>query len=141
LLLNKLIKMNYSREQIETFYKDFLHSFNLGASNIVEHFDENTVIEYPYAETPVRMNRMEYFNQLAHIMPKMGKFEFRDLMIYATDVSDTYWATVHGECLIPFTGKLFAQNYVVRFSISKELKFISYDEYWNPLNMAKAFSS
>jgi len=133
--------MKHSKEQIETFYQDFLHSFTLSASNVVEHFDEHAIIEYPYAETPVSMSRMEYFHQLSNILPKMGKLEFQDLMIYATDVADTYWATVHGECVIPFTGKLFEQNYVVRFSISEELKFVSYAEHWNPLNMGKAFSA
>ena len=133
--------MKNSKEQIETFYKDFLHSFTLGASNVVEHFDDLAIIEYPYATTPVSMNRMEYFQQLVGILPKMGKLEFRDLMIYMTDVADTYWATVHGECIVPFTGKLFEQNYVVRFSVSEELKFIYYAEHWNPLNMAKAFTA
>lgn len=133
--------MKNSKEQIETFYQDFLSSFNLGASNVVEHFDELAIIEYPYAETPVRMNRAEYFQQLANILPKMGKLEFRDLVIYATDIAGTYWATIHGECIISFTGKLFEQNYVVRFSISEELKFIHYAEHWNPLNMAKAFTA
>jgi hypothetical protein len=133
--------MKNSKAQIETFYKDFLHSFNSGASNVVEHFDGNAVIEYPYAATPVSMNREEYFNQLSHILPKMGEFKFRDLIIYTTDIVDTYWATVHGECLIPSTGKLFEQNYVVRFSISEGLKFINYAEHWNPLNMGKAFNA
>ena|ERR1700722_6623694 len=133
--------MKNSKEQIETFYQDFLHSFTLSASAVVEHFGEDAVIEYPYAATPVRMNRTEYFQQLANVLPKMGKLEFRDLVIYATDIAGTYWATVHGECVIPFTGKLFQQDYIVRFSISEDLKFISYAEHWNPLNMGKAFTA
>ena len=132
--------MKHSKEQIETFYKNFLHSFTLGASNVVEHFEGHAVIEYPYAQTPVSMSRTEYFDQLANILPKMGKLEFRDLLIYTTDIPSTYWATVHGECIIPFTGKLFEQNYVVRFSIGNQLKFINYAEHWNPLNMGKAFA-
>jgi len=133
--------MKNSKEQIENFYRDFLHSFTLSAAAVVDHFDEHAVIEYPYAATPVRMNRAEYFQQLANILPKMGKLEFRALVIYATDIAGTYWATVHGECVIPFTGKLFEQDYVVRFSISDHLKFVHYAEHWNPLNMGKAFTA
>jgi len=132
--------MKHTKEQIETFYQDFLHAFTLGAPNVAEHFAAHAVIEYPYAATPVSMSRTEYVNQLAGILPKMGKLEFRDLIIYTTDLPGTYWATVHGECIIPFTGKLFEQNYVVRFSIGEELKFTGYAEHWNPLNMGKAFA-
>lgn len=133
--------MKNQKEKIEIFVKAHFQAFNLGAEKVVENIDENAVIEYPYyAVTPIQMNRNEYAAQLSDVLQTMGEFTFTNLAIYATDRLDTFWLTVHGECTMTATGKLYQQDYVMRFSINENMRITHYVEYGNPLRIQVALT-
>ena len=134
--------MEINKQKVEAFYSSFIHSFNEGAEKIVENFDQDAIIEYPYSpnEQTRKQNKEQYFNQLTGVLKQMGPFTFHSFVVYATDTPGTFWATMEVECPVPATGKIFRQSYVQRFSVNEKLKFIHYVEYFNPLKSKEAFS-
>ena len=134
--------MDINKQEAEALYIKFIHSFNEGATKIVECFDQDAIIEYPYSnsEATRKQNKDQYFHQLTDVLKKMGPFTFQSFVVYGTDTPGTYWATMDVECHVPVTGKTFRQNYVQRFTVNEKLKFTHYIEYFNPLKSKEAFS-
>jgi hypothetical protein len=134
--------MEIKKQDVEAFYSSFIHSFNEGAEKIVENFDQDAIIEYPYSpnEQTRRQSKEQYFHQLTGALKQMGPFTIHGFVVYATDTPGTFWATMEAECVVPATGKTFQQSYVQRFSVNEKLKFIHYVEYFNPLKSKEAFS-
>ncbi|MDQ3712154.1 MAG: nuclear transport factor 2 family protein, partial [Acidobacteriota bacterium] len=60
------------------------------------------------------------------------------IRVYPVSNSDSFWAEVHGETLIPKTGKKYEQDYVMYFTV-QDNKFSFYREYWNPMAVLQAF--
>lgn len=129
--------MEFQKQEIEDLYKKVVAAFNDGAEKVVSYFAEDAKIQYPYSDYPV-MNRQQYFEQLSGILPIMAPFKQLDHRLYATDEPGTYWSTLQLECTIHTTGKIYRQNYVVRFVVNSDMKIAQYDEYWNPLKFIEA---
>ncbi|GAA3617318.1 nuclear transport factor 2 family protein [Flavivirga amylovorans] len=123
----------HEKEQ-EKIVQDLLEAFNLGAENVLELFDEEAIIEYPYAYslgTPSSLNKTQYANYLKGALANMPDITFSQVKSYTTE-NHIVWAEFHGEVIIPSTNKLYQQDYVARFTL-KNGKIIHYKEYWNPM--------
>lgn len=118
----------------EKIVQDLLEAFNLGAKNVLELFDEEAIIEYPYAHslgTPSSLNKTQYGNYLKGALANMPDIAFSQVKSYRAE-NDIVWAEFHGEVVIPSTKQLYRQDYVARILL-KNGKIIHYREYWNPL--------
>lgn len=114
---------------------ELLAAFNQGAENVLELFDEEAIIEYPYAfslGTPSSLNKTEYGNYLKGALPNMPDISFSNVNVYRAAQKNILWAEFHGEVVIPSTNQLYRQDYVVRV-ILKKGKIFHYKEYWNPM--------
>ncbi|WP_394972333.1 nuclear transport factor 2 family protein [uncultured Croceitalea sp.] len=124
----------YEEEEQEKIVQDLLETFNLGAENVLELFDEEAIIEYPYAHslgTPSSLNKTQYGNYLKGALANMPDIVFSQVKSYTTG-NHIFWAEFHGEVIIPSTNKLYKQDYVARITLKKG-KIIHYKEYWNPM--------
>ncbi len=118
----------------EKIVRDLLEAFNLGAENVLELFDEEAIIEYPYAYslgTPSLLNKTQYANYLNGALANMPDIEFSKVKSY-TAQNHIVWVEFHGEVIIPSTDQLYKQDYVARITL-KNGKIIHYKEYWNPM--------
>ena len=125
----------------ETLFNRLLAAFNQGAAEVVALYTEDAAVEYPYAPSlgsAAQMNMREYFNHLKGGLEQMPDIKFSNVRVYQTTKRDAYWAEVHGETVIPKTGKLYQQDYVMYFEIT-EGKFNFYREYWNAVPVMNAF--
>ena len=118
----------------EKIVQNLLEAFNLGAENVLELFDEEAIIEYPYAHslgTPSSLNKSQYANYLKGALANMPDIAFSKVKSYTTE-NHIVWAEFHGEVIIPSTNKLYKQDYVACITLKKG-KIIDYKEYWNPM--------
>ncbi|WP_299547882.1 nuclear transport factor 2 family protein [Seonamhaeicola sp.] len=121
-------------EKQEKIVLDLLEAFNLGTENVLELFDDEAIIEYPYAYslgTPSTLNKTQYGNYLKGALSNMPNIAFSKVKSYTTK-NNFVWAEFHGEVVIPSTNQLYKQDYVARFTL-KNGKIIHYREYWNPM--------
>lgn len=126
---------------LELFDK-LLKAFNQKAEDVTALFNDDAFIEYPYAGAvgaQTRLNMQEYANHLNAILGQMPDITFTDIRVYPVSNSDSFWAEVHGEVLIPKTGKKYEQDYVMYFT-AQNGKFIFYREDWNPQAFLRAFN-
>ena len=115
--------------------QDLLKAFNLGAENVLELFDEEAIIEYPYAHslgTPYSLDKTQYGHYLKGALANMPDITFSNVNVYLTAQRNVLWAEFHGEVIIPSTNQLYRQDYVVLITLKKG-KIIHYKEYWNPM--------
>lgn len=122
-------------------FNKLLAAFNQGAEQVLLLFNDDAVIEYPYAPTvgaPSRYNKREYADYLTSILGQMPDIAFTNRRVYPVSNSDSFWAEVHGEVVIPQTGKKYEQDYVMYFTV-QDGKFSFYREYWNPQAFLQAF--
>jgi ketosteroid isomerase-like protein len=121
--------------------ENLLAAFNEGADNVVKLFNDDAVIEYPYAPslgTVSRLDREGYYHYLKGALPNMPNLNFSGVKVYPVTGDNAYWAEVHCEAVIPSTGKHYEQDYVMYFTV-KDNRFHLYREYWNPIPGLKAF--
>lgn len=117
-------------------------SFNQGVAAVTTLFHEDAVIEFPYATslgTASRLTLPEYSNYLKGALPNMPDIHFDIRGIYPVG-ENACWAEIHGEAVIPKTGKLYRQDYVV-YLVQKEGRIYQYREYWDPIAGLKAFGT
>ena len=125
---------------LELFSK-LLKTFNQRAKDVTALFNDDAVIEYPYGAALgglSRYNKREYADHLNAIMGQMPDISFSDIRVYPVSNSDSFWAEVHGEVVIPKTGKKYVQDYAMYFTV-QDNKFSFYREYWNPMAVLQAF--
>ena len=125
----------------ETLFKRLLEAFNQGAAEVVALYTEDATVEYPYAASlgsAAKLDMSEYFNHLKGGLEQMPAIKFSGVRVYQTTESNCYWAEVHGETVIPKTGKLYRQDYVMYFEVTDD-KFSFYREYWNAVPVMNAF--
>jgi len=131
--------MEFQKQDIEELLRKMLASLNEGTESILSFFAEDVSFQLPYSKrNSAVMNRQQYFNQLSKLLPMMQGFHLHDHRLWATDEAGTYWATADLECTIKPTGKIYRQNYLLRFSVNDEMKITQYYEYGNPLKIAEA---
>lgn len=121
-------------------FRKLLSSFNKGAEAVISLFHQEALIEYPYAVslgTASSLNYAAYKNYLTQALPDMPNLEFSNIRVRAMD-AHSYVAEVHAESLIPATGKLYKQDYVMFFTL-RDGKILGYREYWNPMAGMDAF--
>ena len=131
---------NKQNTGLELFDK-LLAAFNQNPEQVLLLFSDDAVVEYPYAAalgSSSRYNKREYSDHLNFIMGQMPDIAFTDRRVYPISNSDSFWAEVHGEVLIPKTGKKYVQDYVMYFTV-RDNKFSFYREYWNPQAFLQAF--
>jgi len=115
-------------------FNKLLKAFNQSAEEVLSLFNDDVVIEYPYAASlgaPIRLNKQEYSAHLEFILPQMPGITFSEIRIYPLSETDSYWAETHGEAIMRETAKKYEQDYVMYFTI-RDGKFGFYREYWNP---------
>jgi uncharacterized protein len=125
----------------ETLFKRLLEAFNQGAAEVVALYTEDATVEYPYAASlgsTAKLNMREYFNHLKGGLEQMPAIKFSGVRVNQTTALNSYWAEVHGETVIPKTGKLYQQDYVMYFEVTDD-KFSFYREYWNAVPVMNAF--
>lgn len=128
----EVISINEKKQ--EKIVQDLLEAFNLGTENVLELFDEEAIIEYPYAHslgTPSSLNKTQYGNYLKGALANMPDIAFSQVKSYMAE-NHIVWAEFHGEVIIPSTNQLYKQDYVARITLKKG-KIIHYKEYWNPM--------
>ncbi|MDQ3712914.1 MAG: nuclear transport factor 2 family protein, partial [Acidobacteriota bacterium] len=104
---------------LELFNK-LLKAFNQTTEEVTALFDDDAVVEYPYAAalgSSSRLNKREYADHLNAILGQMPDIAFSGIRVYPVSNSDSFWAEVHGETLIPKTGKKYEQDYVMYFTV------------------------
>lgn len=124
----------------EAIFRKLLLSFDQGADAVISLFHKDVLIEYPYAPslgTASKLNYTEYHNYLIGALPGVPNLVFSDIRVYETG-SNAYAAETHAESIIPATGKVYKQNYVMFFTL-KAGKISMYREYWNPMAGLEAF--
>lgn len=133
-------KENVQNTGAELFDK-LLTAYSQSAEEVVALFNEDAVIEYPYAVsvgTPTKLNMQEFEHYLKGALEQMPGLKFSRVRVYQTTEADSYWAEAHGELVIPKTGKTSQQDYVMHFTVQNG-KFSLYREYWNPMAALEAF--
>ena len=125
----------------QTLFNRLLEAFNQGAAEVVALYTEDATVEYPYAASlgsSAKLNMREYENHLKGGLEQMPAIKFSNVRVYQTTESNSFWAEVHGETVIPKTGKLYSQDYVMYFEVA-DGKFGFYREYWNAVPVMEAF--
>ncbi|MBB5647643.1 nuclear transport factor 2 family protein [Pedobacter cryoconitis] len=131
------------KNQGNILLKKLLLSFSESAEDVVKLFNEDAVIEFPYAASagfPDRrkINLNTYFKHINAGLKNMLNLNFSDIRVYPMEKKDEYWAEAHGEAVITSTGLSYAQDYVMYFKVSNN-KFQHYKEYWDPVPGLKSF--
>lgn len=127
--------------QNEQIIHEFLQSFNKGGDAVAALFDEEAIIEFPYAHslgTPGKLPKTDYHQYLNNVLPNMPGLQFSQVQIFNTISGNMAWAEFHGEATIPSTGVHYQQDYVARFTF-RDGKIIHYKEYWNVAPGLEAF--
>jgi uncharacterized protein len=125
----------------EDLFFQLLKSFNNGVDEVVKLFNENAIIEYPYAESiqlPSKLSMDEYRKYLNNILPSMPHITFSNSKVYEVENSNKYWAESDGEVAVPDSSKIYKQHYVMYFEITDGL-FSFYKEFWNPVAFTDAY--
>ncbi len=133
--------MTKNETQGQQLFMALLSNFNSGADAVISLFNEDAVIEYPYAPSigvAARQDKEAYRKHLEGGLKNMPDLQFSNIRVYPLQKEGAYWAEAHGETTILSTGLLYQQDYVMYF-ILKDNKFSFYREYWNPLPGMKAF--
>lgn len=120
--------------------RDLLHAFNKDTETVLALFNLEAMVEYPYAKSLGKsylLTMEDYRKHLDSILKNMPDINFTGLKVYPLQEQDCYWAEFHGETLVPKTGALYQQDYVVNFKLENG-KFNFYKEYWNVLPVLKA---
>lgn len=103
----------------------------------VELFDDDAVVEFPYAASLGRPERLEGKDAIArYFLSTPGTFtnlRFRDLHVIAGADPDVAVAEVHGSATLMPMNAAYEQDYVMVLH-TKAGKAVHYREYWNPLN-------
>lgn len=124
-----------------TLFKRLLEAFNQGTEQVLLLFNDDAVIEYPYAGAlgaPTQLDKQKYQDHLTSILPQMPGIAFSEIRIYPVTDGKSFWAETRGETRIPQTGKKYEQDYVMYFEVENG-KFSFYREYWNPQAVLQAF--
>lgn len=127
------------KNQGEIVFSKLVQGFKKDADAIISNFHKDAHIEYPYAKalgTPHQLNYDEYFVYLVQALAHLPKVTYSNPQVYQVD-DNTYWAELHAEAIIPSTGNLYEQNYVMFFRLKDGL-IIQYKEYWDALAGIKA---
>ena len=139
------LEENMQAEKIQNLglelFNKLLKTFNQKAEDVTALFDDDALIEYPYAAAmgvKPQLNKREYADHLNAILGQMPDIAFSNVRVYPIANSDSFWAEVHGEVVIPKTGKKYEQDYVMYFTV-RDSKFSFYREYWNPVAVLQAF--
>lgn len=130
----------FNQSEGEAIFLQLLSSFSKDADAVISLFHKDVVIEYPYAHslgTSSKLNYTEYLNYLKDALPGMPNLTFSNVSVYSTE-DNSYVAEAHAETVIPSTGKLYKQDYVMIFKL-KEGKIHFYREYWNTMAGIDAF--
>ena len=135
--------MNTDQSAGQVLLQTLLNAFSEGAGAAIVLFQDDAVIEFPYAASagaPERrkMDKNAYYAHLEAGLKHMPGLKFSDLRVYPLARPGGYWAEVHGEGLIPSTGNTYHQDYVIHFTLQSG-KFSTYKEYWDPVASLKAF--
>ena len=80
-------------------FNKLLKAFNQGTEEIILLFNDDAVVEYPYAAalgSPTRLNKLEYANHLNAILGQLLDIAFSDIRVYPGADGDSFWAEVHG---------------------------------------------
>lgn len=114
---------------------DLLQAFNQDTDTVLELFNLESTIEYPYAKElglPYQLTRDDYRKHLNNMLGQMPDILFAGIKVSALQEVDWYWGEFQGETTVPKTGAVYKQNYVVNFKLENG-KFSFYKEYWNVL--------
>jgi ketosteroid isomerase-like protein len=131
--------MDFQKLQIEELFSKMISSFDKGPESLISFYSEDASIQLPFSKrNSAVMSRKQYFDHLSLILPMMKSFQVHDHKLYAIDEPGNYWATADLECIIKPTGKIYRQNYILRFCVNQENKITRYYEYGNPLKLAEA---
>ena len=125
----------------QALFNDLLAAFNQGAAQVLALYTEDATVEYPYAASlgsASKLNMRDYENHLKGGLEQMPDIRFSDVRVYQTIEPNAFWAEVHGETVVPKTGKLYRQDYVMYFE-TRDRKFSFYREYWNAVPVMDAF--
>ncbi|MCG8318474.1 MAG: hypothetical protein MI921_03140 [Cytophagales bacterium] len=113
-----------------------LGAFGQGRDNILRHFHQDALIEFPYAKsigTPEKLNYLEYHTYLTDILGHFDAISFSNTRIYPMNHTETFVMETHGEVDLP-NGKTYRQDYVMIVEFL-DGKIYRYKEYWNPLEI------
>lgn len=130
------VKENNGYQHLEAL----LNAFNQGTDAILDLYNEDAIVTYPYAATlgrPFSFTMYEYKKHLDHMLGSMPGISWTGLKVYELKEKESYWAEVHGETIIHNTNALYQQDYVIYFTLENG-KFSEYKEYWNVLPVLKS---
>lgn len=122
------------------YLEALLNAFNQGSDAVLKLYNEDAIVEYPYAASlgrPSSLNMEEYKKHLDHMLGSMTSISFTGLQVYELKEKESYWAEVHGETIIPNKTETYRQDYVIHFTMENG-KFSAYKEYWNVLPVLKS---
>lgn len=114
---------------------DLLRAFNQDTDTVMELFNSESTIEYPYAKEmglPYQLTKDDYRKHLDNMLGQMPDILFTGIKVDALQEADWYWGEFQGETTVPHSGAVYKQNYVVNFKLENG-KFSIYKEYWNVL--------
>lgn len=114
---------------------DLLRAFNQDTDAVLELFNAESTIEYPYAKEmglPYQLTKEDYRKHLDNMLGQMPDILFSSIKVDALQEVDWYWGEFQGETTVPQSGAVYKQNYVVNFKLENG-KFSFYKEYWNVL--------
>jgi uncharacterized protein len=79
---------------------------------------EDSVVEFPYTAALLSPTRLEgkvtICNHVKAAIAPMQNLTFTHVRKYLTTDPHAVWAEMYGEAIIPFTGRQYQQEYVVR---------------------------
>ncbi len=126
----------------ELLYK-LLKSFNTDVRSVLELFNPDAVVVYPYApgiQQPSQLNMAQYEKHLQAILPTMPVLYFTGVKVFEISDGKSFWAEAHGEVSVPASDKIYKQDYVIYFEMENG-RFSLYKEYWNPVAFTDAYNT
>lgn len=115
--------------------ENLLAAFNQNTESVLALFTPQATVEYPYAKSLARPHKLtmdDYRNHLDYILQKMPDILFTNLKVHTLKEEAWYWGEFHAETIVPQTGSMYKQEYVVNFKLDNG-KFSIYREFWNIL--------
>jgi ketosteroid isomerase-like protein len=109
----------------------------------VERFTEDARYEMPFGEpgAPCAVNGRAAIERAFDQMPALfSSVEIRDLEIFPTTISGTYFAEFRGVFIVSRTGAPYDSTYVMKFELAAG-RVTLLREYLNPIKRAEAFNS
>lgn len=131
--------MNTNETAAFALAEKLLSAFNDSPKAVMALFNENAVVEYPFAASlgrPTKLTMPLYEQYLNGVMGRIPKLDFSGVKFYPLQRPNAYWGEAHAETELP-NGKLYKQDYILYFEIENE-KFSYYKEYWNLLPILQA---